>query len=50
MTRKRLKKHKQSGMRRRSVNNRRPLPAEEKEARKKKSEAQRVAAKAKLAK
>lgn len=48
MKRKRLRAHKQQGMRRRLISNKKPMCAEVKAERKKKSEAQRAEAKARL--
>jgi hypothetical protein len=48
--RKRLKKHKQSGMNRRAISGKKPMSAETKEARKKNSEIDRARTKATLTK
>ncbi len=50
MAKKRLRDHKQQGMNRRRISGRKPMSKEEKEARKKRSEAQRIENRERLAK
>ncbi len=50
MARRRLKDHKQRGMKRRMISGKKPMSEEEKAIRKKTSEAQRAETKARLAK